>query len=532
MAKNKNTADRTKKREIKSSRLIDISAKEARAFLLRGKQYCTFDLPEYFKFDAVLQEVQELIGDTGVDHCLKSDADFSACNHILISNKDGGYAMRPLSLSHPVLYYLLVRELTVPKAWRQLKKTIRKQRQECILVASHPLIPKENEAFKASTTILNWWHNVEQLSIELSLDYTYMLSTDISNCYGCIDSRTLVQILPKNLASKIVPLVQMLQGGIAVGLPQGAVLYDFLAEIILGELDVKLSEYLKKQGLIDGYYIIRYRDDYRIFGNDKMIIQSIFSTLQQILLETNCHLGASKTHISRDLVLSAIKKDKLYYLENTPIFNKKGCDFDSVQKHLIYILLFSKKHPNGGQLCAMLSDLTKRIKSDNIYWDKSSATSLSAVVVALIRTNPRLCVQGIELLRMFTEYLNFDERKHLFERIKKRLIASNINNVFSQVWLQYLTIAMDTEADYTYDAPLCLLAEGHHVQLWGRKCLRGKYAKYDYERSLCNAVEIKQNTPQPISHRATYDYNTWLEVEEMINGTTIDLNIFDLDKNS
>lgn len=508
------------KTKVLNTRLIDVQAREARVFLLKGKQYCNFDLPEYFKFDTVLQDVQVLIGETSLDDCIKIDADFTGCNHHLINNKDGGYAIRPLTLSHPVLYYLLVRELTDAKTWKQLKKLVLKQKQERILVASHPLIPEPKEAFKASTTILNWWQQVEQLSIELSLDYTYMLSTDISNCYGCLDNRVLAQTMPKGVASKIQSLVQMLQGGVAIGLPQGSVLYDFLAEVILGELDVRLSKRLKEQGLADDYYIIRYRDDYRIFGNDKITIQSIFATLQQLLLEVNCHLGANKTNISRDLILGSIKKDKLYYLENTPIFNKKGCDFDSVQKHLIYILMFSKKYPNGGQLCAMLSDLTERIKNNKIHWDKlSSIAPLAALVVALIQESPRVCTLGIELLRLLTEHLRLDERKQLFERIKKRLIDSSLNNALSQIWLQYLTIAIDTEADSSYNAPLCLLAKGHNAQLWRRNCLKGKYAKYEYERSLCNPKEIKQSTPKPLSPRMAYDYDAWLGVESLIDGT-------------
>ncbi len=244
-------------------------------------------------------------------------------------------------------------------------------------------------------------------------------------------------------------------------------------------------------------------------------------TLQQVLLEANCHLGANKTNISSDPILSAFKKDKLYYLENTPIFNKKGCDFDSVQKYLVYALLFSKKYPNGGQLCAMLSNLTECIKNDSIYWDKSSSVApLSALIVALIQTNPRLCTQGIELLHLLTVHLRFEERKPLFERIKKRLIASSINNVFSQIWLQYLTISGDAESDYAYNAPLCLLAEGHKVQLWGRNCLKGKYAKYDYERNLCKAEEIKKSTQQPIFPRPTYDYDSWFDMESLMRGAT------------
>lgn len=503
------------KRRKPPKRLIDISAPKARDFLLEGKQYCSFDLPEYFTLDALLQAVRDLVGEVAVDTCLKLDADYSAVSHTLVSNKDGAYAMRPLTLTHPVLYYLLVRELTEAKAWSQIRRAIRRQEKAVethILVASTPLIPEADEAFKASTTILNWWHKMEQLSIELSLDYTYMLSTDISNCYGALDSRLLSRILPKGLGDSLQSLVQMLQGGVAIGIPQGSLTYDLLAELMLGELDRILVERLRGLGINEGYYIIRYRDDYRIFGHDKMLIHKIFVTLQTLLLEVNCHLGPSKTNITTDLVLSSIKRDKLYYLENTPVFNKKGCDFDSVQKHLMYILLFARKYPNGGQLCAMLDDLIKRIRTDKIYWDKSSVATLAAILMELVHSNPRVCTQGIELLRLFTEHLETQERKALFARIKRRLLSSSLNNVLAQIWLQYLTISTDLEGDSGYDATLCLLAEGQDLQLWSRKCLRGKYAQYAYERSLCNAEYAQQTAPKPIHTRPDYEASSYTEL--------------------
>ena len=34
--------------------------------------------------------------------------------------------------------------------------------------------------------ILVWWENIEQRSIELSLNYEYLIETDITNCYGAL----------------------------------------------------------------------------------------------------------------------------------------------------------------------------------------------------------------------------------------------------------------------------------------------------------------------------------------------------------
>ena len=47
-----------------------------------------------------------------------------------------------------------------------------------------------------------------------------------------------------------------------------------MAEIILGYADLLLHQELKKKN-ISGYEMIRYRDDYRIFCNDKVLPERI-----------------------------------------------------------------------------------------------------------------------------------------------------------------------------------------------------------------------------------------------------------------
>ena len=54
------------------------------------------------------------------------------------------------------------------------------------------------------------------------------------------------------------------------GIPQGSVLTDFIAEIVLGYIDSKLSERIRKEIGSINYKIIRYRDDYRIFTNEPL----------------------------------------------------------------------------------------------------------------------------------------------------------------------------------------------------------------------------------------------------------------------
>jgi hypothetical protein len=64
---------------------------------------------------------------------------------------------------------------------------------------------------------------------------------------------------------------------------------DFIAEMVLGYIDERLSECLDKNM---NYHIIRYRDDYRIFTNNKKEGNTVIGELSTIslckFLSMNC----------------------------------------------------------------------------------------------------------------------------------------------------------------------------------------------------------------------------------------------------
>ena len=125
---------------------------------------------------------------------------------------------------------------------------------------------------------------MEQRSIELSLEYRYMFVTDITNCYGSVNPQTfdwaftlkdttIATGIQSPIAQNIQKFLRALQQGRNIGIPQGSAIFDFVGEIILGYSDLLLHEAIKKakrnHKITGSYEIIRYRDDYRIFCNDK-----------------------------------------------------------------------------------------------------------------------------------------------------------------------------------------------------------------------------------------------------------------------
>ena len=353
--------------------VLQLNSDEALQFFMSSVQYHGFELPEYFDFDKVLAYVKESIGNRPYEDCLSEvlPDELENVNLDILLNKDGRYAVRPLMLANPFLYYFLTREICCPSGWEAILRCFESYTVPHLTSCALPVIPEKVEPFYKSATILNWWNTMEQRSLELSLEYRYMFVTDITNCYGSINPQSILWALTckgtehendKNtqLAKNIQTYLRALQKGHNIGIPQGSALFDFVAEMVLGYSDLLLHEELQGKK-ISGYEIIRYRDDYRVFCDDKDTLETISYTLQSVLEQLNFRMNSQKTKISDSIVTDSIKPDKLFYIYNTPIFNKKGVDFDGIQKHLLYILMFSRKYPDSGQVKTMLSDLDKRI---------------------------------------------------------------------------------------------------------------------------------------------------------------------------
>ena len=303
---------------LKFDNILTLKAKEALEFFMDSTRYCGFELPEYFEFNPLLKHVQKLIGDASFEECCSvSPAEMDKVNLNILLNKDGKYGVRPLTLLNPYLYYFLCREICDKKAWLSIRKSFEAFNVPHIKSCALPVIPSKVESFHHSSTILNWWNSMEQRSLELSLEYRYMFVTDITNCYGSINPQSIDWALnmkgtkhetKKNhaLAQRIIGYIQGMQHGQNIGIPQGSEILNFVGEIILGYADLLLHEAIEKEKSegrdLGDYEILRYRDDYRIFSNNRDSLERLSYILQQVLESLNFRMNTQKTHVSNNMV--------------------------------------------------------------------------------------------------------------------------------------------------------------------------------------------------------------------------------------
>lgn len=538
-----------------SKSILTLTSTEALDYFSKSEQYHNYELPEYFNFDKVLAFVRDRIADTPFDDCLKSDpCDESDVNMDLLLNKDGRYGVRPLTLANPYLYWLLVRELCDEQGWQMAHNCFSAYKVDHIESCAMPVVKDEDEkeSFHHATSILNWWSSFEQRSLELSLDYRYMFVTDITNCYGSINPQSIDWAFNRKntvhktneyhqAAKRVQQLLRAFQQGRNIGIPQGSVIFDFLGEFVLGYSDLLLHERLNKLG-INGYHILRYRDDYRVFSNDQDVLERISYELQHILESLNLRLNTSKTKISESIITDSIKPDKLYDIENTPIVNKKGVDFDGIQKHMLYILLFGRKFPNGGQLNRMLSDLDRLVEErlngkekdvkiknikvvdskdkdsvllegDLLYTDKEYRRRIKENITAIAAIGTQIAIENVGKVhyalrvvsRLVDSIKDMSQKWEIFDKVCARLI-NRPNSDYDKIWLQNITYHRDKKAgECPYDVPLCQLVMGKRIKLWNNDWLQPSFTKGLPMASICDKTLLKKLTPV-ITFRETRAY--------------------------
>lgn len=486
--------------------ILELNANEARQFFLKHESYCNIDLPKYFSFSELLEKISN-------EYSGKSLGDFSDkkkmtnlddVNYLLYANKDGKLSWRPLQIINPLVYVALVHKITEQENWEKLQARFKKfSKNEKIKCLSIPVQSESKQSDKAQQ-ISNWWEQVEQQSILLSLEYDYVFDTDVADCYGSIYTHSIAwavegkKIAKENrknglLGNFIDKSIQNAQNQQTNGIPQGSVLMDFIAEIILGYIDRILGTFLKKQK-ITNYQILRYRDDYRIFVCNHNDGERILKILSGIMMPFGFKLNASKTKGSQDVITQSIKKDKLAWLA-IPQNNRI-----SLQKQLLLIRQHSINHANSGSLNTALNKFDKQIERiRNKKGKVRNIEQLISIATDIAYHNPKVIPVCCAIISKLLSEL--DDSKHISLLVHAKL-SKMPNSGFAQIWLQRML--KDNLSYFKFSEKIYELKNGQ-ISLWN----------YDWVNSP-NMLNILKNTS--IFLQAEFD-----KLDNIIPNNEIDL---------
>jgi len=460
----KRTSARQRNRNDRS--VLDMTGMQARAFFLKPESYCNVDFPPYFQFRQLLKPVSDLLRQQPLSGMqTKSPRKCEYVCYSTLSNKDGRHAWRPLQLIHPAIYVSLVDAMTSKSHWKDLKDRFAEFRNipniKCLSIPVQSLSRQKDKAAQ----ILQWWTGIEQGSIELALDYTYVYHADIADCYGSIYTHSVVWAVhgkgtakgrqrDESLIGNVIDWrIQDMMYGQTNGIPQGSILMDFVAELVLGYADLELHKRLQHADVSE-YRILRYRDDYRIFVNSTQIGEVILKNLTEVMFDLGLKLNTTKTTDAQPVIRSALKSDKLAWIRS-----RQGDR--NLKKHLLLIHAHSNEFTNAGSLVVALADFHERINKLKTIRDPMP---LISIVVDIGYHSPRafpVCAAVVSKLLSFLK--SKAAKTDVIERIYRKL--SELPNAgHMEVWLQ--RISHPHKVHPAFNEPLCELVRGKKVTLW------------------------------------------------------------------
>jgi hypothetical protein len=462
-----------------SKSILELTHEEAHQYFLKQESYCSFDLPEYFKFETLLNSVDKELKNKNLylsgfrkENSKGNPRNYEDVNYKVLNNKDGKYAWRPLQLINPALYVSLVHKITSEENWQLIQNRFaafsENTKIECISLPRQSLTDNSDKAEQIS----NWWHHIEQRSIEMALDYSCLTHTDFTDCYGAIYTHSVAWAVhgkedakknrnDKNLiGNQVDNHLQDMSYGQTNGIPQGSTLMDFIAEMVLGYADLELTRCLKSED-ITNYKILRYRDDYRIFSNSPIDNDRIMKCLAEITIGLGLKLNAEKTSASMNLIKGSIKSDKLYWIQ------QKQVERD-LQKHLLIIHDLSLKFPNCGSLSIALKDFYNKLRKRRKF--NTSIIPLLSIVTDIAHKNPRTYQYSAAIISLLLKFEQSDSQKNVLlgKIVEKFNDIPNTGHL--DIWIQRVVLGI--KGNMTFKEDLCKLADSQATNIWNVSWLK------------------------------------------------------------
>ena len=468
-------------------KLIELSNEEARQHFLKCSSYFNGDLPKYISFQPIITKISEVMnGGSFSQFKSENPSDFSGVNYNLIANKDGKLAWRPYEIMHPAIYVSLVNTICEEENWCFIKDKFSEFEGGVVDCCSAPVMSVDHQS-NVATQIMNWWQKVEQRSLSYSLEFSHVLHTDVTDCYGSLYTHSISWALHgveeakekrrqnSILGNKIDSHIQSSRYGQTNGIPQGSVLMDFVAEIVLGFIDLEIS--LDLQGQTD-FRILRYRDDYRIFANSDDRTEEILKVISDKLRTVGMRLGVSKTYSCRNVVEGSIKPDKLagIELQDLGLTNAK-----TIQKQLLRLHTFGQRFPNSGALRRIVGEFHAKISKQTEAPDDLEVQVAIATDIAFVSPATFPAVAGI--LSHLISLAPASEKGNLWEKVRSKMARVPYNG-YLEIWLQRVTQPKTLNIPFASSESICKIVNGEEAILWESGWIAS--------RDLLGALEVSQ----------------------------------------
>lgn len=463
--------------------LITATAAQAKSYFLKGSSYFNGDFPTYISFEPILSDVASILGGdnyTKFQVAKKSPALFPDVNYSFVANKDGRFAWRPYELMHPAIYVSLVNLICSEENWSTITNRLIEFEDTKVVCCSRPGMPTDKNNSNKATQVRHWWQAVEQQSLVYSLEYSHLLHTDVTDCYGSLYTHSIswalhgLEIAKASkgkkalLGDEIDSHIQAGRYGQTNGISQGSVLMDFIAEIVLSYVDGLISDQLSDSKNVK---ILRYRDDYRIFANSDSDAEYVLKIVSDQLRAVGMRLGVAKTFLTTNVIEGSIKPDKLAGIDLQWLGKTST---RTLQKQLLSLHSFGRRFPNSGALRRLMSELHSKLIKKKAELNDLAVLVAICTDIAVVSPLTFPVVAGI--LSHLISVAPQAQKHELWNKVHQRMLRVPYNG-YLQIWLQRVTKPKSVGIQFDSDEPICQIVNGNEATLWNSDWIAYKKLK-------------------------------------------------------
>jgi len=434
-------------------------------------------------------------------------------NYNFIANKDGRFAWRPYELMHPAIYVSLVNVICEHDNWALMKKRFGEFEKGVIDCCSAPVMSVDHQS-DVATQVRSWWQSLEQRSLTYSLEFSHLLHTDVTDCYGSLYTHSIAWAIhgleeakkkkgkPSLLGNKIDAHIQASRYGQTNGIAQGSVLMDFIAELVLGYVDEQINDAL---GACDDIRILRYRDDFRIFANSDNRAEEVLKVISDNLRQVGMKLGVAKTISCRNVVEGSIKPDKLAGIELQDLGQANA---KTIQKQLLRLHSFGQKFTNSGALRRLVSDFHTSVSGQSEAPDDLEVQVAIATDIAFVSPATFPAIAGI--LSHLISLAPPSDKTALWDKVRNKMARIPYNG-YLEIWLQRVTQPRAIGIEFTSTEPICKIVNGESPQLWENDWIANEALKnaLDVSKIVIAAVDDEDEVVQP-EEVELFKENAWV----------------------
>lgn len=217
---------------------------------------------------------------------------------------------------------------------------------------------------RAGRLIYEFLEMAENDLVEEAFKFKFMVKTDIKNFYPSIYTHSIAwamhskkKIREKDnrnnfdlLGNRLDKLFQAANDGCTNGIAIGPAVSDIIAELILAQSDLYISENINKED----YLCVRFKDDYRILCKDIKSANKIIKIIQASLKKYNLQMNENKTEILE--LPNGLTREWSKEYNKLDLRENKN-DFKYFKDFYFNILDIDRKYPETGVIDRFLSKL-------------------------------------------------------------------------------------------------------------------------------------------------------------------------------